>query len=120
MSADNVTLAREGFEAASRGDFEAIGNLLAEDVRWHGGDPTASGSCANRQQVLAFIRRRPARRAGPLPKLVDVIDAGDQVVVVMQQPSGEQTANLTTFRDDKVVEMVHFPDPAAALAAAGL
>jgi len=119
MSERNVELARAGFEAASRGDFEVIGELLAEDVRWHGGDPDASGSCANREQALAFLRGRAARRPGPLPQLVDVIDAVDQVVVVMRLPTGEQIANLTTFRDGKVVEMVHYPDPAAALAAVG-
>jgi ketosteroid isomerase-like protein len=119
MSERNVQLAREGFEAASRGDFDAIGELLAEDVRWHGGDPDQDGGCANRQQALAFMRSRPARAGGPLPELVDVIDAGAKVVVVMQQPNGARTANLTTFRDGKVVEMVHYPDPAAAIAAAG-
>jgi len=117
MSEHNVELARKGFEAASRGDFDAIGELLADDVRWHGGDPGASGGCASREQALAFMRRRPARRGGPLPELVDVIDAGDQVVVIMQQPGGGRIANVTTFRNGKVVEMVHYPDPAAALAA---
>lgn len=29
-------------------------------------------------------------------------------------------ANLTTFRDGRAVEMVHHPDPEAALAAAGI
>ena len=32
----------------------------------------------------------------------------------------ELSASLTTFRDGKVVEMVHFPKPEDALAAAGL
>jgi ketosteroid isomerase-like protein len=34
--------------------------------------------------------------------------------------SAPTVANLTTFRDGKVVEMVHFPDPKDALAAAGV
>ena len=40
----------------------------------------------------------------------------------MQPPDepGVQTANLTTFRDGKVIEMVHYADAADALAAAGL
>lgn len=32
---------------------------------------------------------------------------------------GEPSANLTTFRDGKAIEMVHYPDPADALAAIG-
>ena len=51
-----------------------------------------------------------------------MIDVGEQVVVVLrQQPEGggepELRANLTTFRDGKVTEMVAFDSPAAALAA---
>jgi ketosteroid isomerase-like protein len=62
--------------------------------------------------------------AGP-GELVDVIGAGDRVVVIIRRVgiegggSGEQGANLTTFRDGKAVEMVHYPDPADALAATG-
>jgi hypothetical protein len=53
-----------------------------------------------------------------------VIGAGDKVVVIMRSPSNEGepgalSANLTTFRDGKVIEMVHYPDPDEALAAAG-
>ena len=107
--------ARRGFEAAMRGDLSAIVALLAQDVKWHGGDP-ASG-CQNRDEALQFVRE--AIDNGIEPELVDVIDAGDQVVVVLQ-PAGadEPRANLTTFRDGKVVEMVAFESPAEALAAA--
>jgi hypothetical protein len=52
-------------------------------------------------------------------ELVDVVAIGDKVVVTMQPPSdaGEPlppVANLTTFREGKVVEMVHYPDALAA------
>jgi ketosteroid isomerase-like protein len=46
-------------------------------------------------------------------------------VVVILRPTGDggrpadPVANLTTFRDGKAIEMVHYPDPAAALAAIG-
>jgi hypothetical protein len=55
-------------------------------------------------------------------ELIDVIGAGDKVVVIMRpvSDSGEQVApvaNLTTFRDGKVIEMVHYPNPEDALAA---
>jgi ketosteroid isomerase-like protein len=121
MSANNVDLARRGYEAALRGDLEVIGELLDPDVRWHGGDPAAPGSCHNRGEALAFMRRVRARRG--VGELVDVIDAGDRVVVVMRPPSvdgGPATlsANLTTFRGGKVIEMVHYPNPDDALAAA--
>lgn len=63
--------------------------------------------------------------AGPLPELVDVVEAGDRVVVVMAprpsdaDPQPGRTANLATFRDGLVIEMAHYDDAAEALAALG-
>ena len=103
------------------GDLDAIGDLLDPNVKWHGGDPSASGACGNRDEALAFMDR--AMRRGAVGELVDVIDAGEQVVVVMRpvSPDGEEAelrANLTTFRNGKVVEMVAYESPRDALAAA--
>jgi ketosteroid isomerase-like protein len=117
----NVELARRGWEAALRGDLDTIGELLHPDVKWHGGDPTAQGACHNRAEALEFMRHGRFRRSRP--ELLDVIGVGDKVVVITQRPSehGDPivTANLTTFRDGVAIEMVHYPDPQDALAAAG-
>ncbi len=121
MADSNADRARRGFDAALRGDFDLIADLLDPDVKWHGGDPTAEGSCRNRDQALEFMRIGLARR--PAPELLDVVDAGDKVVVILRPPSSSAepaapVANLTTFRDGKVVEMVHYPNPDDAIAAA--
>lgn len=115
MSAADAQAARRGFVAATQGDLAAIEDLLDPDVKWHGGDP-ASG-CQNRDEAIHFMRE--ALDTGFEAELVDVIDAGEQVVVVLQ-PAGAPSprANLTTFRDGKVVEMVAFESPEDALAAA--
>lgn len=123
MSETNVQLARRGFDAVSSGELEPIADLLAADVRWHGGDPSAPGSCTRREQALEVIRTAVER--GAVPQLVDVIDAGDRVVVILRPVSSDgepadPVANLTTFRDGKVIEMVHYADPAEALAVAGV
>jgi ketosteroid isomerase-like protein len=122
MGESNVELARRGFDAALHGDLDAIGELLDPEVSWHGGDPSAPGSCHNRIEALAFMRQSAVIRGGGF-ELVDVIGAGDKVVVIMRPPSGDErapaVANLTTFRDGKVIEMVHYPNPDEALAAAG-
>ena len=122
MSEGNVEIARRGFEAALRGDLEAIAELLDDDVKWHGGDPSAPGACHNRRQALAFMRQSDVIRGGRV-ELVDVVGIGDAVVVIMKPQSGgdqpaEPVANLTTFRDGKVVEMVHYQDAGEALAEA--
>lgn len=120
MSVSNLERARAGFAAIQRGDLEAIAELLDPEVKWHGGDPTAEGACQNRGQALEFIRQ--GRRLGRIGKLVDVIDVGDDRVVVVMQPPDEdgvtppRRANVTTFRDGKVVEMIAFESPEAALA----
>lgn len=122
MSESNVELARRGFEAAAHGELEVISGMLDPDVKWHGGDPDAAGACHNRDQALEFMRR--ARGRGGVGELVDMIPAGDKVVVIMRPMAdgepGELSAISTTFRDGKVVEMVHYPDPDDALAAAGV
>ena len=119
----NADIAREGFAAIARGDVDAISAFLDPDVKWHAGNP--ADGCQSRGQALAWIRGRDARGVGPLPALVDVVEAGDRVAVIMQphpsedDPAPSRTANLATFRDGRVVEMVHYEDAAAALAALG-
>ncbi len=95
--------------------------LFDPNVQWHGGDPTAEGACRTRDEALQFIRR--ARDAGQIGELVDLLDMGDQVVAVMRPPTppgapSTLRANLTTFRDGRVVEMIAFESPEAAIAAA--
>jgi ketosteroid isomerase-like protein len=117
----NVERARRGFEAVLRGEVDAIAPLLDPEVKWHAGDLSGAGGCHNRDEVLEFMRQAlTGRRA---IELVDVVDAGDRVVVILQpEADAEQppppVANLTTFRNGKVVEMVHYPNPDDAIVAA--
>lgn len=117
----NVDLARRGFEAVLRGNRDVVRDLLDPDVKWHGGEPSGPGACRNRREALAFMSR-VRERLGEV-ELVDVVGTGDKVVVIMGMPAPEggyawTVANLTTFRNGKVVEIVHYPDPEDAFAAA--
>ena len=102
--------------------MDAIGALLDPDVTWHGGDRSAPGACHNRAEALAFMRQSDVIRGGRF-ELVDVVAAGDKVVVIIRPPSdGDQpaptVANVATFRNGKVIELVHYPSSDDALAAA--
>ncbi len=122
MSQTNIELARRGYEALQRGDLEDVAALLDENVSWHGGDPSEEEACHTRQEALAFIRRPERTDPG---ELVDLVDAGDRVVVILQPPAIDGNpvplrAQISTFRDEKVIEMVGYPNVADALAAAGV
>jgi ketosteroid isomerase-like protein len=123
MVESNVEIARRGFEAVVAGDLAAVGEILDPDVQWHGSEGPGPWGCHDRDEALGFIRAATAR--GAIGELVDVIGAGDQVVVVMRPPRDpeagdpELRANLATFQAGRVVRMVAYETPEAALAAAG-
>lgn len=120
MSQANVEIARRLYESAARGDLIAIRGFLDSHVKWHGGDVSAPEACRSREDVLAFIEQ--AHRRGAIGPLVEVIGAGERVVVVFRSPSTpggdfELRANLAHFRHGKVIEMVAYESSDAALAA---
>ena len=121
MSPSNEEIARQGYEAVVRGDLDAVREFLDPEVSWHGGDPNAPGACRNRDEALAFMRRAARKRR--IGEIVSITSVGDKVVIVMRPsaPPGQKprlTASLTTFRDGRAIEIVHYPDPRDALAAA--
>jgi ketosteroid isomerase-like protein len=126
MTGTDVQRLREAWAAFSRGDVDAVADVLDPDVRWYGaGDPDAEGACHSRDQAMAFIRRSVAD--GVHVELLDLRDAGEHLVAIIQghnppewneprEPHGE----VITVRDGKVTEMVVYPTVDEALAAAGL
>jgi ketosteroid isomerase-like protein len=128
MAESNVERVRRGFAAAMRGDLDVIEEMLAPDVRWHGAGDDAGG-CQNRRQAMVWIGEAIARGIR-----VEVVEAkalgGDRVLVLLQRnqrrdgdPPGEQPAphaQIVTFNQGQVVEMVVYPSPDEALDAAGI
>jgi ketosteroid isomerase-like protein len=126
MAASDIELLRHAWEAFARGDLTGATDVLDPNVRWYGADdPDAEGACHNRDDALAFIQR--ALDDGVTAEPLDIRDAGERVVVVLQthtppewgdqpEPHGE----VVTVRDGKVIEMVVYPTVDEALRAAGL
>ena len=108
-----IDTVRAGLDAYKRGDFDAVAELLAPDVRWEGvggADP-----CVNREQALAAMRAG-ADRAKDL-ELADAVPFGtDKVMVCLVRPpradAGEDLPpriyNVVTFAGDKVARMQGF------------
>ena len=126
MSEDSLELVRRGYEAAERGDLDAIAAMLSPDVRWHGaGDD--EGGCQSRKQTLTWMRRSLGRGAR-----VDLLEArrltGDRVLVLLgrREPTEADGAGgpapphgqIVHFRDGLITDMVVYPTADEALAAA--
>jgi ketosteroid isomerase-like protein len=124
MQPSNLELVRSGFEAASRGDIDAIAGLLDDDVYW-GAD--GGGGCENRQQTLRWMREGIAR--GVHVDLLDARELSDgRVVLLLQRTTphdGEAElpdphGQIISFRDGKITQMLVYPTAEEALSAAGL
>jgi ketosteroid isomerase-like protein len=109
----NIDTVRAGLDAYKRGDFDAVAELLAPDVRWEGvggADP-----CVNREEALSAMRAG-AERAKDL-ELADAVPFGtDKVMVCLVRVPGDETDenlpprvyNVVTFAGDKVARMQGF------------
>src|SRR5438045_7670751 len=113
----NEKLARRGYEALMRGELEAIEALMAPDLTWHWWT-CGPWDCHRHAEALEVIKERLGQNA--IGELREVTDLGeDRVLIVMGLrgdaevnatdlglPEGhDETANLVTFRDGKVVAM---------------
>ena len=126
MSQSDVEMLRRAWDAFARGDVAAAVDALDPDVQWYGaGDPDGEGSCHNREEATAFIRR--ALADGLTAELLEVRDAGDCLVAVIHthapsdwERSPEPHGEVVTIRDGKVTEMVVYPTVEDACTAAGI
>jgi ketosteroid isomerase-like protein len=117
-----LTLARQGFDAWRRGDFDALEQIFAPDVQWRWFEP-GDWDCHNRDDVMRTLRQRHA--AGFAEGRLNFRDAGPDAVIVTAHPSEiggpgwpEETSTVIRLRDGKVVEMQDYRTEAEALAAA--
>jgi len=110
----NATLVRQGMDAFNRGDYEAYGALLADDIVWHQiGAPTLNGQDEMRDNM-------PAPDAGwSITTETHDIVANDEHVVALvtahaARPDGQtldyRTTEIMHVRDGKVTERWAFSD----------
>ena len=124
MDESAIELVRRGFQAASRGDVDAVASMLSPDVRWHGAGDDAGG-CQNREQTLRWMRQAIER--GIRVELLDAreLTGGRLLLVLQRASSGEHSepppphGQILSVHDGLVTEMVVYPTAEEALAAAG-
>jgi ketosteroid isomerase-like protein len=129
MSEQNVELARNGYEALMRGDVDAVAELFAPDLVWHWWQH-GPWDCHSREEAMTVIRERLGQQA--IGELLEIIDVDEErIVVVMRRnpdsersyaeegvPEGhDESANVVTIRDSKVVSMQDYKTKADALVA---
>jgi ketosteroid isomerase-like protein len=112
--------------ALESGDLDAIGELLAPDVRWGPPDDPDVG-CANRAQVLDFWRL--ARDAGARAAVTQVVHGEGKLLVGLRVTGLAATAErgteterwqVLTLANGLVTDIRGFDDRDAAAARAGL
>ena len=118
----SLTVARQGFDAWRRGDFDELEAIFAPDVEWRWFE-AGDWDCHNRDDVMRTLRQRHA--AGFAEGRLNFHDAGSDVVVVTAHPSEiggqewpDETSTVIRFREGKVVSMQDYRTEAEALAAA--
>jgi uncharacterized protein len=130
MPESNVDRLRVGYEALSRGDYEAVRQLLdpdillsdrpeAPDARSYRGYAGMLETLRDTSDSFEDFRLDPQR----------FFERDDKIVVVLSMtgrgrtsgvPVKERIAHLWTLRDGLAIELRAFTDPADALEAAGL
>jgi ketosteroid isomerase-like protein len=130
MPESNEQRLRAGYEALSRGDYEAIRDLLdpkillrdrpeVPDARSYRGFEGMLVTLRDTSETFENFRLDPER----------VFEHGDKIVVFLSMtgrgltsgvPVEEHIAHLWTLRDGIAIEVQAFTDPADALDAAGL
>jgi ketosteroid isomerase-like protein len=135
MSLESVEVVVRGYRAFIDGDFDAIAELLDDEVEWYplGGGPY---SFADHAAVLGVVAER--YREQYRVELERCVGVGDQVVVGFrasretrdpedERPlqsrrkfSVERYSAIVTIRDGRVVTVRDFPHLQAAFEAAGI
>ncbi len=126
MSEDNVKAIRGGFAALGRGDLDALVELYDEDAIF---ETLLLGTHHGKEAIRRIHAENLANQSGYSVEPVEMIDAGDKVVTVVQTGGAgpvskisldDQFAFVHTMRDGLIVREQTFRNREEALEAAGV
>ena len=129
MSQENVETVRRTYEAANQGDYDAVVSYFHPEIEFHAYPRSPGGVYHGRQAVREYIESVWEHLESVRVEVDELLDAGDQVVVVTTQHpvpkrgQREMTAHLAevyTVRDSLLAERRPYSTRNEALEAAGL
>jgi uncharacterized protein len=130
MSEENVEIVRRTYEAANQGDYDTVESYIHPEIEFHtyARSPEA-GIYHGKQAVREYNENLWAQFESVRFEVEELLDAGDQVVVVTTQhavPKGGQqemnvhVAEIYTIRDGLLAERRSYSTRNEALEAVGL
>ena len=130
MSAENVQLVRDAYEAGRREDWDAFFGMCHPDFEWET-DPRVPnpGVYRGREEIRRFAEDQAAPFDRTITQPEQLLPSGDQVIAlirVRRRPRGTTAeinlaiAHLWTIRDGKAARCQAFAERERALEAAGL
>jgi uncharacterized protein len=116
----NVERARRAYEAFDKGDMEAVGEVMADDILWHaGGSNVLSGDYRGREAVFGFFGKLMQETGGTFKAEVHDILANDTHGAVMVTNTAERNGKRLESRavnishidkEGRVTEFWSFPE----------
>ena len=130
MSQENVEIIRRAYEAGSRGDWDAGFRDAHPDCELTFEAGPQAGTHRGREEIVAVLADLTAGFDAWIVEPLEFAESGDQVVVVVKnrlRPKGGtggefeyRNGFIWTIRDGRILSVVGYPNPEAALEAAGL
>ncbi|WP_214410482.1 nuclear transport factor 2 family protein [Sphaerisporangium fuscum] len=104
----NVNPARESYDAIAKGDLEAVGDLVADDVVFHvPGRGSLAGDHVGKEAVLDYVKRLSETTDGSLRYEPDAFLADDEHVAVLLRIRGNRDGKIL---DERGVHVFHVSD----------
>jgi ketosteroid isomerase-like protein len=127
VSAENVQVLRNAYDAFARQDLPSVMAAFDEDIEWTTPDSVPFGGvCHGHDGVAGFFGQLADQWQDLSVEPEEFIDGGDTIVVIVHDRAtgaggsmDTQTVHLWRMRDGKAVSFTEFSDTARALQALG-
>lgn len=116
----NVERARVAYDAFDRGDMQAVGEIMADDIVWHsGGNNVISGDFRGKEAVFGFFAKLMQETGGTFKAVVhDILANGEHGAVLVTNSADRngkrlvwRAVNLSHSDDEgRITEFWAFPE----------